>query len=127
MTDNLLQKIATIIHGYYQARGIGLEKTCKEVLACVESESDNILNSTNLFLLSRTGLDNLQLKRDDRLLAWEKNRLHLYDSETIGAYIFPTLNQAKWKLSDDAFALPDTSIIDLLDRGAVVYLLRSAC
>lgn len=127
MTDHLLQKIGKIIHSYYQARGTGLEKTCQEVLACIEEESDDILNSSNVFRLSRVGLDNLQLKRDDRLLVFEKGRLHLYDSETIGAYIFPTLNQTKWKLSDDAFALPDTLITDLLDRDAVVYLLRSAC
>lgn len=125
MDERLIQKIGQIIYSYYQARGSGLEKTCREVISCFEAQPDNILKSSNIFPLSETGLENVRLLRDDRLLVGEGNRIYLYDSETIGAYHFPTLKDAKWKLSDDAFALPDTSITDLLNRGAIVYLLRS--
>lgn len=126
MSDHLIQKIGQIVYGYYQARGAGLEKTCREIISCLEAESESILNSSNLFLLSEVGLDGIQLKRDDRLLVYEKNRIYVYDCEPISAYSYPTLKDAKWKLSDDAFAMPDTLVSDLLDNGSVVYLLRSA-
>ncbi len=126
MSDRLLQRIGQIIHSYHQRRGAGLEKTCQEVMDCFESAKEpDLLSSSNVFRLSEVGLESLPLQRDDRLLVSEGSRLELYDSEAVTAYHFPTLKDAKWKLCDDAFAFPDTLIIELLSRGAVVYLLRS--
>ena len=68
MTDGLLQKLGQIIYSYYQLRGQGLEKTCLDVISCFEESTESVLNSTNVFRLSETGLDNIQLRRDDKLL-----------------------------------------------------------
>jgi hypothetical protein len=125
MEDRLIQKIGKIIYSYYQSRGTGLEKTCREVIDCLQSREDDVMKSSNVYRLGEDGLDQLKFQRDDKLLVGENNKLCLYESQEVGAYYFPTLKEVKWKLSDDAFAFPETLITDLLNRGAVVYLLRS--
>lgn len=127
MRSRLLQEVGLIIHGYYQARGNGLEKACNKVIDCVEAELsfENILHSSNVFKLSSNNLDTTSLIRTDMLLSGEGGRLYTYEPENAYPYSTPTLRQCKWKKTPNAFGLLPVTIDELLSKGCILYLLRN--
>ena len=126
MRDKIIQDIAPIIHSYYQARGIGLEKTCNQVIDKVEesSSSTDIVKCKNVFRLTTTGINVLRYHKNDKLVVIFANELIVYEGDSVDAYKTQTIGECKWRLVDDFFGGTPTTVTELLDKGAAVHLMR---
>lgn len=127
MKERVIQKIAPIIHGYYQARGKGLEKACSDVFHSVydEIKESDISQCANVSQMSESNLGTLTYLRNDRLLVSRAGIVEIYEAQTVYAYDTPTIKECKWRLIDEPFPSVPVSADELIAEGAFVYLLRS--
>jgi hypothetical protein len=122
MADRLLQDVAQIIHSYYQNRGNGLEKIAQKVIDVVStySHTTDLSKSTNLKEVTLSNVDRTYHASTDKLLVQDGGVLYIYESQSKGDPLKSTL----WKLFDDAFFNDYVTVEELLNQGALVYLMK---
>lgn len=123
MEDKLLQELGTVVRSYYDNSGVGLEKTCKDIISIARShmQSTDVLAAKNITELNSENITTLTFSTGAWLLVENSGVIRSYRGDSpIGV---TELDKIVWRDSI-YFAMPTVTIQELFERGNRVYLVK---